>query len=279
MFNCEFGKIYCKILENYIIDDDVEELETVGLDGEYWFDESGNTMYADGDIGDKNHESYVVEQCLGIVLNYFDLNFDEFSTIESYEEEILDTIVDEMELDDEQKYEIRQELENDPASAIIKYLEQKGVEYASDIVLNAYGSTRDAREFAIKAWDWSRVAGDSIETRELTREKLIIIARGISNALDEEGKVYEYSENPDVLDLHEYGISTYSGKRYNITLRDMESGNVEGLERADLEIQKSAATDQLRQMDISQMPSYYQKKGIVGDSYIPDYIRNLKELL
>ena len=276
MYHGNFEKM-CEALSDNFYEDDSEELETVSLSGEYWFDDSGTTMYADGDVGDMNHEAYVIQRCNSEILDHFHLNNGgDYDTVETHQDTILDMIVEDSDIEDEdEKWEKRQELENDPADAIINYLTQKGVKDVSDTVFIAYGSSIDAREYAIKNWGWSRVAGDSIETKELTRETLRVIAHGINNALEEEGKTYEYDETPDVLDLHEYGISTYTGKRFNITLRDMESGNVEGLERSDIEVAKSSATDQVKQMDMEKMPSYYRERGLMGDSYVINYLEKL----
>ena len=276
MYHGNFEKM-CEALSDNFYEDDSEELETVSLSGEYWFDDSGTTMYADGDVGDMNHEAYVIQRCNSEILDHFHLNNGgDYDTVETHQDTILDMIVEDSDIEDEdEKWEKRQELENDPADAIINYLTQKGVKDVSDTVFIAYGSSRDAREYAIKNWGWSRVAGDSIETKELTRETLRVIAHGINNALEEEGKTYEYDETPDVLDLHEYGISTYTGKRFNITLRDMESGNVEGLERSDIEVAKSSATDQVKQMDMEKMPAYYRERGLMGDSYVINYLEKL----
>ena len=276
MYHGNFEKM-CEALSDNFYEDDSEELETVSLSGEYWFDDSGTTMYADGDVGDMNHEAYVIQRCNAEILDHFHLNNGgEYDNVEHLQDTILDMIVEDSDIEDEdEKWEKRQELENDPADAIINYLTQKGVKDVSDTVFIAYGSSIDAREYAIKNWGWSRVAGDSIETKELTRETLRVIAHGINNALEEEGKTYEYDETPDVLDLHEYGISTYTGKRFNITLRDMESGNVEGLERSDIEVAKSSATDQVKQMDMEKMPAYYRERGLMGDSYVINYLEKL----
>ena len=276
MYHGKFEKM-CEALSDSFYDDEPEELETVSLSGEYWFDDSGTTMYADGDVGDMNHEAYVIQRCNSEILDHFHLNNGgDYDTVETHQDTILDMIVEDSDIEDEdEKWEKRQELENDPADAIINYLTQKGVKDVSDTVFIAYGSSIDAREYAIKNWGWSRVAGDSIETKELTRETLRVIAHGINNALEEEGKTYEYDETPDVLDLHEYGISTYTGKRFNITLRDMESGNVEGLERSDIEVAKSSATDQVKQMDMEKMPAYYRERGLMGDSYVINYLEKL----
>jgi len=253
-----------------------EDFETVGLSGEYWFDDNGTTMYADANVSDMNHEAYVVQKCASEVLSYFDMGYEDDPNLEQNEDAILQYIVDNGDYeDDEDQYEALKLMKHDPADAMIDYLKKQGVENANDLVMHGYGCTNDSREYAIKNWGWSRVAGDSIETKELTRDTLKTIARGISNALEEEGKIYEYESNPEILDQHQYTISTYSGNRYDITLKDMESGNVQGLERSDLEVKATAATQQVRQMDIDSMPSYYRNKGVIGDSYILHYMKEL----
>lgn len=320
----KFDELFKQLLAKYNVvressdeEDEEEEIETVSIDGEYWFDESGNTMYADGDVGDMNHEAYVIQRCAGEVASHFDIYTDE-PNMESMEDEILESIIEEAKsspesviidyIIDQYHYSkdnatemvtkafvafapeediqllgdllriknatieqiaeyVLDEIRHDPADAIIKQMVKdtdKPEKEISELVMTAYGSTADAREYAIKNWNWSRVHGDSIEVKELDRGTLRLVAAGINNALGEEGKWDEYET--EQLDEHEYTISTYSGKRYTIKLKDMDSGNVEGLERADLEIKTSAATQQLRQADINDMPDFYKQRGVIGDS-------------
>lgn len=259
-------------IESLYSDDEPEELETVGISGEYWFDESGSTMYADGDIGDMNHEAHVIQQCIGALASEFNIYVDEpyLESDSPLETEIINQIIDELDIEDEEQKEAEiEKIKNDPASAIIEYLKETNnmtQQDADDLVLTAYGSMKDAREYAIKKWNWARVQGDSIECNKLDSTTLKNIASGINSALSDEGLTYEHEDNPEVLEKHLYTISTYTGKRYEITLEDMEKGNISGLEQSDLEIKNSAATQQLRQQDVSDMPAYYQKKGVIGDS-------------
>jgi hypothetical protein len=253
------------------VTDEQEELEPLYLRGEYWFDEDGNSMYADGDYGDMNHEMYVQDKCAGEVLSWFDLYAHDMESpvnLQNHLDEMISIILDRMNISqDDEEYEIKkEEIENDPYDAIINYLktntQMKGP--IDDIVyLGSDHSSIDGREFAIKNWGWSRVHQNHIEVKELTREQLRIVARGINNGLEEEG-VYG---DEDWLRASQsvYNISTYTGKRYEIKLEDMEKGNVEGLERSDIENTVSAATQQVRQMDVEKMPSFY--KGMMGDSF------------
>jgi len=265
-------------LEGLYSDDTVDEIEEDEMEplyikGEYWFDEYGDTMYADGDYGDMNHEMYVQDRCAGEVLSWFDLHSDESpANLENHLDEMIEIILNKLNIsEDDEDYDIKkEEIENDPYDAIINYLktntQMKGP--ISDIVfLGGDRSSGDGREFAIKEWGWSRVHQNHIEVKELTPKQLKIVASGINRALEEEGV---YGEDEELrASQSEYNISTYTGKRYTIKLEDMQSGNVEGLERGDIEQPVTAATQQVRQMDVEQTPSFY--KGQLGDSYIPSF--------
>ena len=44
--------------------------------GEYWIDDRGNAEYADGDVGDKNHEMIVMERLAATFLSAMDIEVD-----------------------------------------------------------------------------------------------------------------------------------------------------------------------------------------------------------
>jgi len=259
--------LYLEGLYSDDIDDETEEneMEPLYIKGEYWFDESGDPMYADGDIGDMNHEMYVQDRCAGEVLGYFDIySDDQPADLDNHIDEIIGIIIEKLGIgDDDEK---REEIENDPYDALINYLKTQTTMNGpiDEMVHLARGRGGDGREFAIKEWGWSRVHQNHIEVNELTSGQLKIVASGINRALEQEGV---YGEEEDLRASQSiYNISTYTGKRYEIKLEDMQSGNVEGLERSDIEQPVSAATQQVRQMDVDQTPSFY--KGQLGDSYI-----------
>jgi hypothetical protein len=241
-----------------------DEQTTVGIDGEYWFDERGHSMYADGDAGDMNHEMYVIERCKNEVLSNIGIHDDGDYSMDTYEEEIVKFLAKEWNYTTHNAID---KIRNDVANALIeyhisqfKYAPQK----ANDLVMTAYACTRDAREYAIKNWGWSRVHGDSIETLKLDAKTLKNIASGINDAISQES-LYDRYDDSSVFDNHEYTISTYTGKRYTITLGNMEAGNVSDLE-LDLAIKKTAATQQVRDMDMKETPDYYKQRGVLGDS-------------
>lgn len=259
--------LYLEGLYSYDTDYELkdDEMKPLYIKGEYWFDEYGDIMYADGDYGDMNHEAYVMDRCAGEILNEFGLHeWESPVNLDEYIDEIIEIIINQLEIDDDDAK--KEEIRDDPYDAIINYLKNhttmKGP--IEEIVYLAGGRGGDGREFAIKEWRWSRVHQNHIEVKELTPKQLKIVARGINTALDQEGV---YGDDKWLrASQSEYNISTYTGKRYEIKLEDMEKGNVEGLERADIEHTTSAATDQVRQLDVSQTPSFY--KGHLGDSYV-----------
>jgi hypothetical protein len=246
-----------------------EDLEPLYIRGEYWFDETGEPMYADGDYGDMNHEMYVMDRCAGEVLGWFDIERygDEMPlNIDNHIDQIIKYIIQLLNItDDEQK----EEIENDPYDAIVNYLKTHTTMEGpiEEIVYLAGGRGGDGREFAIREWGWSRVHQNHIEVKELTSQQLKIVAHGINTALDQEGV---YGDDKWLrASQSEYNISTYTGKRFEIKLEDMEKGNVQGLERADIEQTTTAATQQVKQMDQQKMNPFY--KGTFGDSYIPKF--------
>lgn len=246
------------LFDNFISQIIKEDHGSPKISGEYWFDERGNAQYADGDVGDMGHEEYVIHRCANEMLAYFNMNGDDAN---NSEEEIIQII----------KNEVGGEwgdIENDPASAIIKYLVtffKLPEDKASDLVFIACGSSSmDAREYAIKNWNWIRVQGTNIEVNKLDANTLKKVAEGINDALDQEGEMYE-DDSWERAGQVEYSISTYTGKRYTITLDDMERGEVSGLEEVQTP-QVHSATKQVRDMDVAQMPDYYKKKDIIGDS-------------
>lgn len=144
--------------------------------GEYWIDENGTALYADGDVGDMNHEMYVLEQLIANILMYFDIEIDEFKELDisEYYDELYEAI------DDEYKSSFKAS----PDETIKHILEEKGMKNVED-VFNAFIKD-DPREFALKNWGWKRVQGNNIQTMNLTSKDLKIINSGLWDIVGEE---------------------------------------------------------------------------------------------
>lgn len=236
-----------------------ENSSSITIQGEYWFDEYGHSMYADGDIGDMNHEMYVIQRCslsiadrLGMDTSRFDEGWPDSSDFIRFLQKKY--INDDAILEKIDNYEWEEVLLNDIGNTTDNKEE-----------LDCALDRGDAREYAIKKWGWSRVHGNHIEVKTLNADTLHTVARGIYNVLQEEGLLT--SEDDDiVVGQTMYYISTYTGKSYHISLDDMDSpDSVQGLERV-VAPTKNAATQQVRQMDVASMPNYYKQKGVIGDA-------------
>lgn len=109
--------------------------------GEFWIID-GSVTYADGDIGDYNHEMVAVE---AILSNYDIEDYDEFDRMS------LDELVE----------------------------RGMGQEEIDAVDFNGRG---DARAYAIKHFGWKRLLGREIETYTLTESDLDDIANGLYDA-------------------------------------------------------------------------------------------------
>jgi len=186
-------------------------LRVAEIRGEYWIDESGSAMYADGDAGDKNHEGYVLERLYSTVLGEFGLDVDDRGfDLTKYWVDIKNTIQDDG---------LRQEFETNPIEVTKAILKENGLDEVDDIFKVFYSINADPREYALKHWGWKRVHGNNIETWILTPEDMQNIVRG----LDDSGELDEGEEG----DLEELNIEVRStGKFYqNVPLHVLETGN------------------------------------------------------
>jgi hypothetical protein len=152
--------------------------------GEWWF-EDGQAIYADGDVGDTNHEGRVINILKMQIVD--ELGGDTSNDVEyagefdDYADEIFEHIGGEFtpeELEDwkEGKY----------FDAIKSYIVRAGSMELKEKFLYAFSSNKDAREYALKYWGWQRVKGNVIQTWTLTTQDLKNITSGLYEAYDEE---------------------------------------------------------------------------------------------
>ena len=153
------------------------------LRGEWWIDNHGQAIFADGDVGDMNHEGYIIETLTMELLEHFDVYVGDINgNLSDYEEEIKHAL----KLDEAQS----EEYDRDPADYIIKILENDNTyptpQQASDAVLTAWGASRDAREYGMRYWGYKRMKDENIQTHTLTTDDLKIISRGIDSAYSDD---------------------------------------------------------------------------------------------
>lgn len=149
------------------------------MGNEWWIDEYGNALAADGDIGDMNHEMYVVDRVSRELVGFLGYEPPDgpFALQDYYAKKAL-------------KQAGIDPGFTDPVTALRNVLMTmpevrksfgSGNAFA-DAFAVAIGSTRiDGREYAMKRWGWKRVAGIDIETWTFTREDMAIIVKGLDD--------------------------------------------------------------------------------------------------
>jgi len=193
--------------------------------GEFWIHD-GTAMFADGDIGDYNHEAYVIEVVQSQIINGEE-DWEEWknkTVLEILEEKKQE--LEEKKLDteepgdikdiDDQIYEIWEMSKNTSYYAyelIGDNLEELGIEPEYFEIAKGQG---DAREFAMKHWGWKRLEEDNIETWFLKENDLRDIANGLYDAYD------------DVVINSNFNIYVYSSNKYytDVPFQAIETGDI-----------------------------------------------------
>jgi hypothetical protein len=157
--------------------------------GEYWITDYG-IQYADGDVGDMNHEMIAAQQVTGELLSYFDVELgEEVPTNFNYLEreqlgEISDFLFNEMGRDDEEEWE--EQFEDNYINYIEDYLKKQDIENLGD-KLKVVWDQMDARVYGLKNLGWKRIHGNWIETWTLSQGDLKEIVSGIYEIMEQEG--------------------------------------------------------------------------------------------
>ena len=178
------------------------------VNGEWWI-QGGTAYYADGDVGDMNHEAYVIEQARSNLADDYDPEMYEngwdqwkFSQVA----EIVNSKIEELQMQmdstedpnqhkalDRQMDEYRHMLQ-DPSyyadDLILAHSQELGIDPDEYMVANEQG---DARLFGMKNYGWKRVEGHHVETWTLTRNDLESIANGLWDAYQEEAERQEFN--------------------------------------------------------------------------------------
>jgi hypothetical protein len=172
------------------------------ISGEYWITDSGQAMGADGDVGDQNHASYVMQSILssydmdfendGVDIN--DPSFLEQFVTDNFEESI-DTLVQQGRLDPN----MVEALLEDPVEGheeIVSRItidEVLGIKGASPDEIAAINGSMDPRDYAMKIWGWKRLEGRHVETWTLTPGDMGTIAEGLFDAYQEDVEGAEFT--------------------------------------------------------------------------------------
>lgn len=260
-----------------------DEFYNIGIRGEYW-DQDGYLIYADGDVGDFNHEAIAEQHAIGLLASQvpgFNSETENLSV-----DDIINFITDEYEWESEElKNKFFELIENyDKEEALLLII--------GDTPDNRELLSSDYRKLAVEKWDWIAIRGNSIEMKELSRDNLKRLANVLEEALEIEGikyslenkiksflrnnenEIFDILKNMDVNTLSDFildnvitfGVSTYTGKSYTVTLNDLKKGNVMGLTHDPNKTKGKLIMHPDLHKDVSSPVDYYKNKPI-GDSY------------
>lgn len=204
-----------KLLIKEIVSEILTQLHE-SQNGEWWID-GGMAVYADGDIGDSNHEAHAIEAISRQIYDHFlgDFHGGEYvGYLKDYKDELYQHFLENNRLSKEE-VEI---WEDDPEEIIVKKLLEDGefsdknqAKIAVSIAWS-YSSNIDSRDYAMKYLGWKRMTSSnkfiSIQTWFLREQDLIDIKRGIFDAL---GEIEE--ENDDEESKYEVEIEVMSNNR------------------------------------------------------------------
>ena len=190
--------------------------------GEYWI-QDGYVDFADGDIGDRNHEGIAIG---AVVSQYADAvgNFAEQLGIEHectrYGEPDTEAVSETLTQIYEKLTERKKRPMNGPqADAYI--MRSVGCNEDAYAILCGHG---DGREYAMEYFGWIAVRSHNVEFYGYSQEKRDIIANGIRDIIDQED--YSAAEELDPNDIDLWLEDHRTGQTWSVTLAELEEPTV-----------------------------------------------------
>jgi len=149
------------------------------LNGEWWIID-GYAQFADGDIGDLNHEGAAIQSARGSILGDLGSIEDaDFIDWDAFREKTCHEFIEKS----SQYDDLTEEYENNPVEFFWQYIcKPNGVERP---VFEMAEDMCDIRAVAMQHWGHKRMVGTVIETYTLTPQDLDSITAGIWNAYDD----------------------------------------------------------------------------------------------
>lgn len=170
------------------------------MNGEWWYD-GYSLQYADGDIGDMNHEGMAMAHFAGMVLDALGIDNDDRSmSLEAYQEEISSIIGEGMYI----AAAIGEDVSGIPANILVGL--------ATGVCDPVFG--------AVKYLGWIRIKGHHVEAWELNTSTLRDICRAVDDILEDtdDGRLDE--DVPLFVEFRKHCICS------EVTLADVRQGDV-----------------------------------------------------
>lgn len=211
-------------------------IESSNISGEYWIID-GSAIFADGDVGDMNHEAHVISHLSETFLNILGIYEYNPSPLKYMEDQIKDSLIQKNAII---KGDISEELfDNDPADFILNYCLKKHLKKFNNdpkqlttAFFLAYGSSTqtDARDYGMKYLGWIRVAGNNIQTWTLTQQDMDNISRGI-NSIIEEQLGDQFDDDNSVLSELTFNVESMRNKKFyqDVPLSIIDNADLSGL--------------------------------------------------
>jgi hypothetical protein len=196
-------------IEDSYEEEEEEEQDEVEITGEYWIQE-GNVEYADGDIGDINHEGIAIRHAGYEILNKIGANSDWMENTD-FESCIIRFAKEEGEEDKLDDVGLSQYLSDK--------LEENG--YNDDESREASKIARDigdARDYAMKYHGWIWCRGNSIGLYKFDERSIKNLINGIQEILHIEDESEVYLDSNVNLGIGEGS----TGKFYNMSLEELK---------------------------------------------------------
>ena len=163
--------------------------------GEWWIDDSGTALYADGDVGDMGHEAYVIDSLTRRLLDAMSIDVDDMAGVIGDWTDNIESVMREEE----------GEFDGDVDGFIEKTAKSiwKDPEQCAQAVKISYGGG-DARKYGMQYDGWKRVQGHNVETWTLTTQDLKAITNGL----------YDAASGDEIADDETFNIYVFSTKMW-----------------------------------------------------------------
>lgn len=230
--------------------------------GEWWIHD-GSATFADGDIGDSNHEAIVIQYAQSQIADgYEDYEEWKISTVQ----EILENEKAELEqqkasLEENEEikenqidarlheiWEMSRDVDYYAYDIIVENLEKLGID---SLLFHIAEGMRDGRLYAKKVLGWKRVENNNIETYTLTAQDLASIAGGLDNILNDEEVEISFNIYVDS-----------TGQWYNdVSLEDIMNKNLSAITGQTEQTETSQAYQNAFEQQDKPTSSYYRRWG------------------
>lgn len=222
--------------------------------GEWWIEESGHVEFADGNVGDDNHETLALRSIRARLIGNLGADCDEYDDPTFYaacwefvqEEYDLPALEDDVDAGESPSI-IREHVE--------RYMKEN-CEDELNLVIGSFDYV-GLREFVIKHFGWIRVADKRFSMRNMgSKDELDNLRKGLGEILEQSGIEDEDIADDDYIEIDD------GGRSFCINVKDVLNGDFSSLQPTSNTL-AATHSDQVKQMDVKAMSPVYA--GRIGD--------------